>query len=215
MIPVAGPGNWNDPDMVTLRLNIWLMGPVWSCLASISIVSDRNLVQSKDWFEIQSVSALVSEWVGWSVGRPFRLSVRLSVHLSVRPSVSQSVHQSVRQSVSQPFSESFICLSIHQSVCQWQWVSQSVSQSVISLFVSQSVYQSISQPYSESVNQSILPSAILQRLCNEHSLKIKCCQTLLFQNHKYEWQQKLHCKGVFNNLIWCNCLLSSAYYWWL
>ena len=28
MIPVAGPGNWNDPDMVTRRLNIWSMGPL-------------------------------------------------------------------------------------------------------------------------------------------------------------------------------------------
>lgn len=36
MIPVAGPGNWNDPDMVTRRLNIWSMGPVKSYLASIS-----------------------------------------------------------------------------------------------------------------------------------------------------------------------------------
>ena len=28
MIPVAGPGNWNDPDMVTTRLNIWSVKPV-------------------------------------------------------------------------------------------------------------------------------------------------------------------------------------------
>lgn len=42
MIPVAGPGNWNDPDMVTKKLNIWIMGPVSSCPASISIFCERK-----------------------------------------------------------------------------------------------------------------------------------------------------------------------------